>query len=131
MTKENLMRIPVLILFFPAALPTLSAQQPPRTQPVTVHSRCVDMSNTYHRVIAVVPIVGTGTKSDPRRPAYVPLPTPGKPAARSGIIAFSFLESDDKEFAGVRLPITARTKKSEGGRRRGGPLSILYREACL
>jgi hypothetical protein len=63
------------------------------------------MRNTYHRVIAVVPIVGAGTKADPRRPAYVPVPVPvmGKAPSRSGIIGFSFLESDDKKFAIVEF----------------------------
>jgi hypothetical protein len=63
------------------------------------------MRNTYHRVIAVVPIVGAGTKADPRRPAYVPMAAAamGKAPARSGIIGFTFLESDDKKFAIVEF----------------------------
>jgi hypothetical protein len=68
----------------------------------------VDPANTYHRVICIVPYVGSGTHGDPKRPLYAPLPVPD-PAAplpsllsgsdRSGIIAYKHLPSDDKSVA--------------------------------
>jgi hypothetical protein len=62
--------------------------------------RRVDPRNTYSRVIAVVGFVGTGTSSDPRRPQYAPWPPSQDP---SGIIAFSYIPSDDGKFALVEL----------------------------
>ena len=57
----------------------------------------------YQRVMAIVPIVGSGTFNDPRRPKYVPLPTAARPANGGGILGFSFLESDDGNFALVEF----------------------------
>jgi hypothetical protein len=57
------------------------------------------MRNTHFRVIAVVPLIGAGTPADPRRPAYVPAPLPGRAPSRSGIIAFTWQASDDNNFA--------------------------------
>jgi len=37
--------------------------------------RRVDPKNTYSRVICVVPLVGTGTTDDPKRPQYAPWPS--------------------------------------------------------
>ena len=68
----------------------------------------VQMRNMYERLYLVVPMVGSGTAEDPRRPMYVPAPAaPGADAAAqpadSGIIAFAFQESDDGEYALVEL----------------------------
>jgi hypothetical protein len=56
--------------------------------------------NAYARVYCVVPMVGTGTLADPKRPLFAPLP-PGPTAAldRTGIIAYQFQMSDDGNFA--------------------------------
>jgi hypothetical protein len=35
----------------------------------------VSPGNMYHRVYAVVPLVGSGTKADPKRPMLVPPPS--------------------------------------------------------
>jgi hypothetical protein len=86
--KENLVRIPVLVLSALLACSTLDAQQ---------RRNGVDMRNTHQRVIAVVPIIGAGTPADPRRPAYIPAPA-GTPS-RTGIIAFTWQASDDNKFA--------------------------------
>ena len=53
--------------------------------------RKVDPKNTYARIICVVPIIGTGTANDPRRPQYAPWPPPSAPQARtrSTILAFT------------------------------------------
>ena len=52
----------------------------------------VDPRNTYHRVIAVVPMIGTGTVADPHRPKYAP--TQGN-AAPDGITGFTQTPTDD------------------------------------
>jgi hypothetical protein len=46
----------------------------------------VDPRNTYHRVICVVPMIGSGTAADPKRPEYAPAPGSLSP---NGIIAFT------------------------------------------
>ena len=48
----------------------------------------------------MVGFVGKGTPSDPRRPQYAPWPPSQDP---SGIIAFSYVLSDDGKFALVEL----------------------------
>jgi hypothetical protein len=42
----------------------------------------VSMRNTHERVVAIVPMIGTGTDDDPRRPMFAPLKA--DIAARSG-----------------------------------------------
>jgi hypothetical protein len=87
--------------------------------------------NLYPRVLCVVPMVGTGTPSDPRRPMFVPAPPvantqtgpstasanaaanpsdapadPGAPPAatpRTGIIGFQYQLTDDGKSAIVEL----------------------------
>jgi hypothetical protein len=59
------------------------------------------MRNTHERVLAVVPMVGSGTPEDPRRPMYAPVPN-GAPS-REGIIAFTYQLSDDGKSALVEL----------------------------
>jgi hypothetical protein len=61
----------------------------------------VDPSRRYHRLIAVVPVVGTGTHADPFRPQYAPTLV-GRPS-KNGIIAYSHVFSDDKKFALVEF----------------------------
>jgi hypothetical protein len=58
--------------------------------------RRVDPKNTYSRVICVVPLVGTGTTDDPKRPQYAPWPASQDP---NGITAFFFQPSDDGKYA--------------------------------
>jgi hypothetical protein len=57
--------------------------------------RRVDPRYMYHRVICVVPYVGQGTQSDPRRPKYAPAPG----AEPQGIIAYTHVPSDDGQWA--------------------------------
>jgi hypothetical protein len=61
----------------------------------------VDPRNTYVLVIAVVPLIGAGTPTDPIRPQYAPAPGAGQ--AQSGILAFSRLPSDDGKSALVEF----------------------------
>jgi hypothetical protein len=56
----------------------------------------VDPSERYHRLICLVYLKGTGTPSDPIRPEYVPT---SAAADRSGILAWSFQITDDKNMA--------------------------------
>lgn len=56
----------------------------------------------YHRVWAVVPMIGTGTLDDPRRPMFVPSRSE-RTAKRSGVIGFSMQISDDGNSALVEF----------------------------
>lgn len=70
--------------------------------------RRVDPRYTYHRVIAVVPLVGSGAMADPIRGKYVPTAqTAG--AAGTGIIAFAVELTDDGRRAIVELVSLQRT----------------------
>ena len=56
----------------------------------------------YHRVWAVVPMIGSGSAADPRRPMFVP--APGQAASgHSGVIGYQMLLSDDKKSALVEF----------------------------
>jgi hypothetical protein len=68
----------------------------------------VDPSNRYERVIAVVPLIGNGTRSDPKRPKYAPAPHEINPASLTDIVGYKYLASDDGHFALVEF--TARTR---------------------
>jgi hypothetical protein len=61
--------------------------------------RKVDPRNTYQRIVAVVPMVGSGTAADPKRPMYAPAAASSPTASRSGIMAYSFQVSDDGQYA--------------------------------
>jgi hypothetical protein len=70
-------------------------------------ARRVAPQNAYVRMIAMVPLTGSGTKADPIRPEYAPLPRPRgskftKPDL-SGIIGFNFIMADDKKHAIVEF----------------------------
>lgn len=64
----------------------------------------VDPRNMHERLLCVVPITGTGTPADPRRPMHAP-PPPAKGAvpSRDGIIAFTWQPSDDGRLALVEF----------------------------
>ncbi len=64
--------------------------------------RRVDSRNSYYRVIAVVPLVGSGTPGDPIWPKHVPSGEAGGQTA-SGIVAFACELSDDGKHAVVEL----------------------------
>jgi hypothetical protein len=65
----------------------------------------------YHRVYAVVPLVGTGKMDDTRRPMFAPTPprptaqlaTPAQPPERTGIIGYQMQVSDDGKSALVEF----------------------------
>ncbi len=60
----------------------------------------VDPRNTYHRVICVVPMIGSGTATDPHRPKYAPGPGAASP---DGIIGFTQVPTDDGKFSFVEF----------------------------
>jgi hypothetical protein len=62
----------------------------------------VDSQNTYSRVICVVPLVGSGTPADPKRPQYAPWPL-SRSRSRTDILAYSHQISDDGRFALVEF----------------------------
>jgi hypothetical protein len=65
----------------------------------------VDARSMYERVMAVVPLVGTGTFNDPKRPMYAPSPAQvqASVATRQGILAFTYVISDDGQLALVEF----------------------------
>src|SRR5690348_1204175 len=84
---------------------SLLGSGPANPTQVTPHS--VDPRNAYVRILAVVPLIGTGTHEDPIRPAYAPGPRPrgsklSKPDS-TGILGFNFMMSDDKQHALVEF----------------------------
>lgn len=64
----------------------------------------VPQANRHERIIAIVPMIGAGTKDDPKRPAYVPTPAEmDRTAPGEGIIGFTAQISDDGRFAIVEF----------------------------
>jgi hypothetical protein len=80
-----------LLLIFLIFLPGLAAQHR------------VDPRNAYERIICTVPMVGSGTAADPRRPQYAPWPPTGAGRSRTGILAFHHQVSDDGHTALVEF----------------------------
>ena len=74
----------------------------PIVQPQSTHARTVAPTDTYYRIICVVPLVGTGKGLDPIRPDFVPVHKPGA-AYNTGIIAWTQLPSDDGKHAIVEM----------------------------
>src|SRR5713226_5409519 len=65
--------------------------------------RSVDPRTLYERLLCVVPMTGTGTWADPKRPLYAPAPAQMNPASRTGIIGYTHVLSDDGQFALVEF----------------------------
>lgn len=59
----------------------------------------VDPAAMYARVYVIVPMTGSGTWDDPKRPMFAPVPQQMTPGVRTGILAFNHVESDDGNFA--------------------------------
>jgi hypothetical protein len=73
----------------------------------------VDPRNTHQRLLCVVPLVGSGTNDDPRRPAHAPIYSKGAPRLPSGIIAYSYQVSDDGRYALVEFVARDRSAFQE------------------
>ena len=69
----------------------------------------VDPSQMYERVYAIVPMTGSGTWSDPKRPMFAPVPSAMTPGSRKGIIAFNQVTSDDGKFALLEIVVATKT----------------------
>lgn len=63
----------------------------------------VDAANMYARVYAIVPMIGSGTWNDPKRPMFAPIPHEMTPGNRTGIIGFNQVQSDDGKFALIEI----------------------------
>ena len=81
------------------------AQRAPAARKVPAHQ-------TYERLTAILPIVGSGSASDPRRPMFAPTPAEHSQARvaalagrqkQNGIIGYSYHISDDGKWAIVEL----------------------------
>jgi hypothetical protein len=59
-------------------------------------------TDTYYRIICIVPLVGTGKQADPIRPDFVPVHKPGD-SYQTGIIAWTEVPSDDGKHAIVEM----------------------------
>jgi hypothetical protein len=73
----------------------------------------VNPRNTYERLLCVVPMVGSGTPEDPRRPMYAPNPGPGERPSRDGILAFTYEQTGDGRFAIVEFVARDRAAFAE------------------
>jgi hypothetical protein len=90
-------------------------------RPTAEAQRRVDARHTYERLIAVVPMVGKGTYDDPRRPKYAPVVNAATAAqksatagaARSGIIGYHAIPSDDGQYALVEFVAVDRAAFAE------------------
>lgn len=63
----------------------------------------VNQRHMYERVMAIVPVIGTGTAADPKRPLYAPAPHTLSPTSRTGLLGFTYVLSDDGHFALVEF----------------------------
>ncbi len=63
----------------------------------------VDPFSMYARIYAIVPMIGSGTWDDPKRPMFAPRPQDMTPGSRTGVIAYNHVESDDGNFALVEI----------------------------
>ncbi len=94
-----------------APTPAPSTTAVPARGSIAIGQQRVDPGTTYHRVLAIVPIVGSGTFADPKRPMFAP--TPQAAATRSGIIGYQHLPSDDGKFALVEFVAVNRSAFAE------------------
>src|SRR5947209_8124131 len=57
----------------------------------------------HDRILCVVPMTGTGTWDDPKRPMFAPKPSEIDPANRAGILGWQWLPTDDGTMAIVEF----------------------------
>ena len=65
--------------------------------------RSVPPEYAYHHVWAVVPLVGTGTEADPRRPMLVPAPNQQPAVEGPDLLSYKMQLSDDGKWALVEF----------------------------
>ena len=91
----------------PLLAQTASAQAPKTTNQIRPR---VDPANAYERIYAIVPIVGAGTMDDPKRPLYAPASHSINSTARTGILGYHFVTSDDGTQALVEFVAADRSQ---------------------
>jgi hypothetical protein len=67
----------------------------------------VDPKNRGERIIAVVPMIGSGKGDDPKRPLFAPLPSEMR--RPGGIQEFSYELSDDGKYAIIEFVASDRS----------------------
>jgi hypothetical protein len=108
-------RAAVLGILLGALTPAFSQNQPAATGQAQstaaavkpVNQRSVDPAAMYHRVYAVVPMMGSGKKGDPFRPMFIPA-TPQAAAIHTGILSYQMQVSDDGKSALVEFVAATR-----------------------
>lgn len=94
----------LLVTFVTTSFTLFGATQTPAPTHRNIVQRRADPRVTHVRILAVVPLIGAGTRADPIRPAYAPLPrAAGAKPDPSGIIGFNWFMSDDKKHALVEF----------------------------
>lgn len=78
--------------------------------PLSGAQHSVPVNVRYHRIICVVPVIGTGKVEDPIRPQYAPV---GLTHARNQIFTYSYQLSDDKKLAIVEYVAADRAAFAE------------------
>jgi hypothetical protein len=77
---------------------------------IPLNARRLAPENAYARAYCIVPMVGSGTLADPKRPMFAPGPPTAAAASidRTGIIAYQFQLSDDGNSALVEFVAVSR-----------------------
>jgi hypothetical protein len=70
----------------------------------------VDPGSMYARIDVIVPMIGSGTWDDPKRPMFAPTPQQMAPGNRTGIIAFNQVQSDDGNSALIEIVAANRSE---------------------
>jgi len=96
--------------------------------------RSVPPEFMYHRVYAVVPLVGSGTPDDPKRPMLVPSNSPSsqtqwQPNERPDLLGYHMQVSDDGKFALVEFvfqnPVAYHSFLAKAAALPGSPVSAV------
>ena len=69
-----------------------------------------DYRAEHEHLLCIVPMIGTGTHADPKRPLYAPAGPSRLPSKATDIVGFNYQISDDGKFAVVDL--IARDRKA-------------------
>lgn len=101
--------------------------------------RRVEPTQTYERIVCVVPMIGKGTADDPRRPMFAPSIDQKVEALKAakegeeqlpdmGIIAYAAQETDDGQFAIVEFVARSRSAFKEILESRAPGLKVFRKE---
>src|SRR5437588_11376423 len=81
--------------------------------PNALAQKKIDARMTYERCWASVPMIGTGTLADPKRPLYAPLPSAMSASSRTGILGYTLILSDDGKTALVEFVARDRSASTD------------------